>query len=120
MSERKGEKIGWIGGWIGSFIWLIPVSFVWLIHKQTAAAIILMLIFVLAITLTFQLTPWRYPKTYYYKLMLPNILLIYISAIVCIYFYYELENGKVSWFLFIWLIVFFTPIITLGKRKWEM
>lgn len=120
MNERKGEKLGWIGGWIGSFIWLIPVSIVWLIHNQTAATIILLLIFVLGITLTFQLTPWRYPTTYYYKLMLPNILLIYLSVAVCIYFFYELGNEKADWFLFIWLIVFFTPLITLGRRKWEI
>lgn len=123
MNERKGEKIGWIGGWIGSFVWLIPVSIVWLNFNQIAAAVILLLFFILAITLTFQLTPWRYPKTYYYKLMLPNFLLFYMSAAVCVYFFYKVETEKANWLLFIWLIVLFTPLttlVTLGKRKWEM
>jgi len=30
MIERKGEKIGWIGGWFGGFIWLALLSIIWL------------------------------------------------------------------------------------------
>lgn len=120
MSERRGEKLGWVCGWIGGFIWLLPVSILWFFYDKVAAGIILLLIFILAVTLIFQLTPWRYPKTYYYKLMLPNLILFYLSAAVCIYFFYQFENEKTDWYLFAWLIVCLTPIITIGKRKWDM
>lgn len=29
MHERRGEKAGWIGGWIGSSLWLLIMSVVW-------------------------------------------------------------------------------------------
>lgn len=32
--SRKGEKIGWIDGWIGGFIWLCILSIVWLVQGK--------------------------------------------------------------------------------------
>ncbi len=31
MSDRRQEKIGWIGGWFGGFIWVLILSVV-LVH----------------------------------------------------------------------------------------
>jgi hypothetical protein len=32
--NRNGEKIGWIGGWIGSFLWLLALSVLWFFRGQ--------------------------------------------------------------------------------------
>jgi hypothetical protein len=39
MSERIQEKIGWIGGWSGGFIWVVILSVVLLFKGQTLGAV---------------------------------------------------------------------------------
>lgn len=38
MSERKQEKIGWIGGWTGGFVWVVVLSIILLADEQTFKA----------------------------------------------------------------------------------
>jgi len=117
--ERKGEKIGWIGGWLGGFVWLLLLSILLLIQNRINSAISGIILFVIALTLIFRLTPWRYPNTKYWKLMLPIYLLFFISVTFCIYVFGGPKSAGLNWFSYFWIIPCLVPFVTVGSRKWN-
>jgi hypothetical protein len=40
MTNRTGEKVGWLGGWSGGFLWLAVLSVVWLVQGLHARALV--------------------------------------------------------------------------------
>ena len=117
--NRKGEKIGWIGGWFGGFIWVGLLSAVWIFQNRISNGMLGIVLFIIAIILIIALAPWRHPNTKYWKLMLPIYLLFLISIAVVIYLYGGLRNGGLSWISFSWLIPSLIPFAIIGNRKWN-
>jgi len=117
--NRKGERIGWIGGWLGGFIWVGLLSAVWIFQNRSSNGILGIALFIIAIILIIALAPWRHPNTKYWKLMLPIYLLFLISIAVVIYLYAGLRNGGLSWISFSWLIPSLIPFVIIGNRKWN-
>ena len=117
--SRKGEKIGWICGWLGGFIWVGLLSVIWIFQNRSSQGILGIALFLIAIILIIALAPWRRPNTKYYKLMLPIYSLFLISIAVVIYLYSGLRNGVLSWISFSWLIPSLLPFVIIGNRKWN-
>lgn len=117
--ERKGEKIGWIGGWIGSFLWLGVLSIVWIFSSKILYGIIGLCIFVTAIILIFMLEPSRNPKTQYWKLMLLIYLLLCGSLVYSIWMYGGLKAIGLRWTSFFWIVPLLLPLFTMGTKTWE-
>jgi len=117
--NRKGERIGWIGGWLGGFIWVGLLSAVWIFQNRSSNGMLGIALFIIAIILIIALAPWRHPNTKYWKLMLPIYLLFLISIAVVIYLYAGLRNGGLSWISFSWLIPSLIPFVIIGNRKWN-
>ena len=44
--NRKGEKMGWIGGWFGGFIWLGLLSIVWVFQNKISNGMIGIMVFI--------------------------------------------------------------------------
>ena len=38
MRERRQEKIGWVGGWLGGFVWVLFLSVILFVRGQTLPA----------------------------------------------------------------------------------
>lgn len=119
MTNRKGEKIGWIGGWLGGFIWLVVLSAVWFFQNKMNDGITGMVLFAIAIIVIIASAPWKYPNTQYWKLMLPIYFLFFISIGVCVSLYGGLANIGLNWTAFFWLIPCLIPFITDGRRTWN-
>jgi hypothetical protein len=119
MINRKGEKFGWIGGWLGGFIWLGLLSVFWLFQNKINAGIMGMIIFTTAIIIIITTAPWKHPNTKYWKLMLPIYLLFFISIAWCINLYDVLEGIELKWTAFFWVIPCLIPFITAGSRTWN-
>ena len=117
--NRKGEKIGWIGGWSGAFIWLGLLSIVWVFQNKISNGMIGIMVFILAITTIVATAPWKHPHTKYWKLMLPIYFLFFISIFLCIYFYGGSDGIGLKWTSFFWAIPCLIPFITTGNRTWN-
>ena len=120
MMNRKGEKIGWIGGWLGGFIWLILLSAVWIVQGKISNGMMGIILFIFAVSLIFMLAPWKHPNTKYWKLMLPIYSLFFISVALAIYLYDELKNVGLTWMSLLWIIPCLIPLVTAGNRKWNI
>ena len=118
--NRKGEKIGWIGGWLGGFIWLALLSAIWIVQNKINNGALGIILFTAAIILIFRFAPWKYPNTKYWKLMLPIYSLFFVSIALCIYLYGGLKSIGLNWVSFSWLIPCLIPFVTMGNRRWNV
>ncbi|MCD4817941.1 MAG: hypothetical protein K8S23_04560 [Candidatus Cloacimonetes bacterium] len=117
--NRKGEKFGWICGWLGGFLWLCPLSAVWLFQNNISKGMIELTVFIIAITVIIITAPWKHPNTKYLKLMLPIYFLFFCSIGLTIYLYGGLENIGLKWTSFFWIIPCLIPLVTTGNRTWN-
>jgi len=118
MAE-KGEKIGWTGGFSGAFIWILVLSIVFLFQGKLIEGITGLLIFMLGIISVSFFTPWRYPSTLYWKLMVVPYLILLVSIFWSVWSFGGLEDSGLRWWNFLWVLPVFTPLIILGARRWE-
>jgi len=119
MKKRKGEKMGWICRWIGSFLWFCLLSIIWMVKGEVFYGIVGLGLFFLAISIIILLAPWRLPNTRYWKLMLPIFILLVFSVSVYIYLEGGFEQTGLSMWSLIYLTPILIPIINLGKRCWK-
>ncbi|AFM23765.1 hypothetical protein [Desulfomonile tiedjei] len=117
--SRTGEKWGWIGGWLGSFIWILISSIVWLWQGKYLFAALGGGSFLMALALIFLLAPWKHPTMAYWKLMLPLLTLFVVSAVVFVLVSGGLqEPGNFSWSI-LFLAFLLLPLLNTGKRRWD-
>ncbi|NOY23036.1 MAG: hypothetical protein GXO70_05965 [Acidobacteria bacterium] len=117
--SRKGEKVGWIGGWSGGFIWLGLLSGIWAVQGKTVIAMFGTGIFIVAIATVLWITPWKFPDTKYWKLMLPIYFLFFASILFGLSFMESLEKSGLSWYSFFWVLPCLIPFATIGNRTWN-
>jgi len=116
--ERKGERIGWIGGWIGSFLWLCALSILWFFQFKTLFGIIGLCLFCLAVIFIFHFEPSRFPNTKYWKLLMPMYLLLIGAIFLTLYVYGGFKKMGLSVFAFLWIIPLILPFFTIGNKTW--
>ena len=129
MDARRGEKIGWIGGWTGGFLWVLALAVLWAARGETLAAGGLVVVFGLALVAIMTLTPWRRPHTPYWKLMLPIYGLLAVSVALALAPLVGMDGQGMGglgfgghgfgWLGLLWLEPCFIPLLTLGRRTWE-
>ncbi len=119
MSNRKGEKLGWIFGWIGSFSWIFILSIVLIFQGETKNCILGLIIVAMAFFFVFKNAPWRKPDVEFWKLFLP-ILNTVVVSIFWAYIVYRSEfETAFNWWYILLFIPLIIPIFTIGKRKWS-
>jgi hypothetical protein len=118
MGTRSGEKIGWIGGWSGGFLWLLILSVIWLVKKQPLFAVLGILLVALALGCIVMLAPWRHPHTPYWKLFLP-IYLVLFAAVGLAVWAGGFAGLHLGWGSLFWLLPLFIPFATAGNRRWD-
>ncbi len=119
MKNRNGEKIGWIGGWLGSFIWVLALAVMFLFQGKARAGIIGMVLVALGVFYVFSHAPWKRPQTPYWRLMIRPYA-VFMTAIVWALWAFGgwQGSGLNGWFLLLLLPVL-TPLFTLGRRTWN-
>lgn len=120
MSERKSEKMGWIGGWLGGFVSVPILSVVQLVGGRTLQAMIGLLITAAACTAILAFAPWKHPGTSYRRLMLP-IYLLFFGAVG--WGIWSLgsprEMGLNSWWSLLQLAPVMLPLWFAWNRRWQ-
>ena len=119
MENRKGEKIGWTAGWMGGFIWVAALSILFLFQGHYKQGVLGMALTGVAMMSIVFLSPWRFPSTPYWKLMLVPYGMFFSSIVWCIWSYGGLAAAGLNWWNLLWLVPLLTPVGILSYRKWK-
>lgn len=120
MSERTQEKLGWVGGWLGGFIWVLILSIVFFVQGKTLQAGIGLLITCSACATILAFSPWRYPRTTYRLLMVPIYMLFFAAMGWGVWSFGDARQmGINSWWSLLLLLPITLPLWTVGNRRWE-
>lgn len=118
MEHRSGEKIGWIGGWSGAFVWLLLLSGIWLAQGLFPRALVGLTLLALGLGSIIALAPWRHPHTPFRLLMLPGYVVLLLAVIYAVAVTEE-AHRELSWWSITWLLPLLIPMITAGGRTWQ-
>ncbi len=118
MAGRTGEKIGWIAGWIGGFIWVAILSVVLLFQEKWEQGLLGVTLAGLAIVNVIFFASWRFPFTYYWKIMLAPYGVFFVSIVWAIWSYGGFASIGLSWWNLLWILPLLIPFGRLSKRKW--
>ncbi len=119
MRKRTGEKLGWIGGWVGAFLWVLVLSVVWLLRGQPLPAALGLLLVALAAVLVSALAPWRHPSTPYWKLLLPAYVPLVLSVVWAVWSFRGADRMGLSPWSALVLLPLLLPFGTAGRRRWS-
>ena len=119
MDNRKGEKIGWIGGWLGSFIWVLILAAVFIVQGKTIQGYYGIALFLIAAFLMMAVSPWRNPGTSYWQLLVPFYLLFTAAVVWLIRSLGEQALAWFRWWNILPLLPILIPLFILGKKKWK-
>jgi len=119
MMQRRGEKAGWLLGWLGGFIWVAIVAAILLTRGRLLQGLLGLALASAAVAVVFMSAPWKHPQTQYWKLMLPVYVVFFASVGWAVYCYDEFQpQGFSPWALFL-LLPLLSPFATVGKRTWD-
>lgn len=117
MAERRGERLGWAGGWLGAFCW-VPGFGIWCLLKgDTHGGLSSLALFGIALYLIWRVAPWHHPQTAYWKLMTPLYGLFLVSVYLTLRTAGGLNAAGLHWYSFLWLGALLLPVITVGLRR---
>lgn len=119
MEQRRGEKIGWIGGWLGGFVWLAALAVVFLVQQRWLPGVVGLSLFGLAVVVIWYCAPWRHPDTVYWKLLLPVYALFFGAVAWAVWAYGGLKVVGVEGWHVLWFAPMLLPFFTNGKRSWN-
>ncbi len=119
MANRTGEKIGWLGGWAGGFSWVGILAIVWLIQGKVREGLTGIILALAASFLIITLAPWRHPAVFYWKLLIPVYLVLFLSVGWAIWAFGGMRQAGFSvWSLFL-LAILLMPLWQMGRRRWQ-
>lgn len=116
--SRRGERLGWLLGWMGTFLFLPVLAVVVWLQGQHWIAVASVPLWALAELLVFRLAPWRYPSTRYWRLMLPLYVVLLASVVLVMVGFGGLEGSGLRWWNMLWVLPMLTPLFILGGRRW--
>jgi hypothetical protein len=119
MPERRQEKLGWVGGWLGGFIWVLILSVLFLFQGRAREAGVGLLISGAACGTVFFCAPWRYPRTTYRRLMVPMYTLLFAAVAWGAWSLGDLRQAGIhSWWTLLLVLPVLMPLWSVGDRRW--
>jgi hypothetical protein len=120
MHSRKQEQLGWTGGWLGGFSWVLFLSVMFFVQGKAIQAGLGLLIAGAACAAIVFLSPWRHPHTRYRTLMVP----IYVLLIAAVAWGASSlgglrQMGMGSWWSAFILLPVLLPLWSAGHRRWS-
>ena len=116
--RRTGEKAGWIGGWAGSFIWVLILSIIFYYRQKFIPGVLGIALTGVAVFAVLYCAPWRHPSTPYWKLMLAPYGLFFIAIAWAAWSFGGIEVLGFNWWNSLWLLPALSPFGFLSNRKW--
>ena len=118
MAARRGEKIGWIGGWLGSFVWVLILALVIVFQGRIIAGISGLGLALVTFALVFIITPWHFPTTPYRYLLVPFYLLLAVCVAWALWATGSAQELGISPFSVFILLPLLSPLWIVGRRRW--
>lgn len=115
---RTGEKLGWIGGWAGAFAWMLVLAVLLAPRGQYAESLVGVGLAGLGFGSAVVLTPWRFPLTPYWRLMVAPYVALMASVPWAIWALAVSDDAPLSWWLMPTLLPLLLPILSMGRRRW--
>lgn len=116
-NDRSGEKTGWVGGWYGTFLWVLILSVIFLFQGKTLEGVIGLVLVADAVAMIHIMSPWKRPAVKYWVLMLPLYASFALSIMWAIWAFRD-SGERLSPFMLTWVVLLILPIITIGQRRW--
>jgi hypothetical protein len=115
---RRGEKLGWILGWGGSFLWVLILAVVYLTKGAPPPSLLGFALVATAAVFIYVFAPWRHPTRPYWMLLAPIYSLFFLSIAWASWIAGgPAELGFTVWSVFL-LLPFLLPFYLAGKRRW--
>ena len=120
MSHRRQEKIGWIGGWLGGFCWVVPLAVILLARGDVVRGTLGLAISVVACAAIWLFAPWRNPQSTFRRLLIPVYLLALCSFAWGIWaFGGPRQIGLNGWWSLMTVLPLSLPLWIGGSRRWQ-
>ncbi|MDA8100678.1 MAG: hypothetical protein M0042_13765 [Nitrospiraceae bacterium] len=116
MIERRGEKIGWTGGFLGGFLWVLVLSLIALAQGRLLSGTIGLLLFLVAVASVIIFAPWRHPDARYHLLMTPIFLVLVLSVL---WAYSLFAGGLGPWWSLPLVILVFAIFCQMRGKRWS-
>lgn len=119
MKKRSGEKVGWIAGWGGGFIWVLILAGLFFYRHEFGQGVVGVVLTAVAVASVLYCAPWRHPSTPYWKLMLLPYCLFFIAIAWATWSFGGLEALGFNWLNLLWLVPALSPFGFLSNNRWE-
>lgn len=119
MKKRSGEKLGWIAGWSGTFIWVLILAGLFLYRHEFRQGVAGVALTTAAVASVLYCVPWRHPSTPYWKLMLAPYGLFFIAIAWAVWSFGGIESLGFNWLNLLWLVPALSPFGFLGNNRWD-
>lgn len=116
--RRRGERVGWIGGGLGACLWMALAAGWWIAVGRWTTGIIMGALFAANAASLFLFAPWRFPRTPFWKLLIP-IYLLFVSAVG--FGYVSLDpasRSEIRPASLLPALGVFLPFFTVGGKRW--
>ena len=119
VNGRTGEKIGWLGGWSGGFLWVLVMAIVRLAQGATLDGLIGISVSAAAFATIYFVAPWKMPHTPMWKLLIPLYVFLALSILWAVWTWGGFTHPDLHWWMFLWIIPSLSPLWVIGNRRWQ-
>lgn len=122
MGARTGEKVGWLAGWAGGFLWVVVLGVVFLAQGRTAAGLAGVALAGAGMGAAWLARPWSHPGTTYRKLMLAPLAVLAATvpwAVLGFGLDALRQERFTPWTLMPLGALILLPLLTMGRRRWR-
>ena len=118
MKNRRGEKLGWTFGLLGGTVWMFVLAASGLFGGNWRFGVVALVGGCCVVGLVIRLAPWKHPTTQFWKLFVPPLALMILTAGVLLSGWGH-GLSLVDWTPGLLLIVFPLLIPDIRARRWE-
>jgi hypothetical protein len=119
MSARRGERLGWLIGWAGGYLWIIALAILFLARGQLAIGLIGVAIAGLGYASVVFFSPWRHPRRRYWQLLLAPYLMMLAGVPWAILGFGPEAASALNWWQALVLLPTLSPFMTIGRLRWD-